>query len=80
MLLKPRIRILKIRIPQRRAHDFIPDVRVHDRQPASVGGIGAVFARQPVAQLDEAGGGGVVPEEAPEAVAGRGVAFADALG
>lgn len=78
MVLKHRIRILGIRIPQRRSHNLVTDVRVNDLEPAR-GGIGAELPDQAVAQLDEAGGAGVVAEEAPEAVHGRGVAFADAL-
>lgn len=78
MVLKHRIRILGICIPQRRSHNLVTDIRVNDLEPARVG-IVAELSDQAVAQLDKAGGAGVVAEEAPEAVHGRGVAFADAL-
>lgn len=78
MRLTHRIRILTIRIPQRRAHDFIPCFRIHDLQPAGAT-VGAVFAHQTVAEFGEARWGGVRMEEAPEVVGGCGVAFADAV-
>ncbi|KAL8986781.1 MAG: hypothetical protein Q9177_003959 [Variospora cf. flavescens] len=78
MVLKCRIRIFGIRIPKGRSHNLVTNIRVNDLEPARVG-IGAELSNQAVAQLDEAGGAGVMAKQSPQAVLGHSVAFADAL-
>lgn len=78
MFLIHRIRVLRVGIPQRRPHNPVADIGIHDLEPAR-SGIIAELTDLPVAQLDEAGGAGVVAKEPPDSIRGHGVAFAFAL-
>ena len=78
MILKHRIWILEISVPQRRPNDFVPNIRVDDLEPARRG-VRTELANLAVPQLDKAGRAGVVAEEAPKTIQRGGIALAFAL-